>query len=56
MSDLIHGTAGQIFKIKNIDIAVCCGNGSYIRLRKLEINGTVVDANLIITSNKVRLI
>lgn len=53
--EIVYGTPGQIFRIGEDFITVCCQGNTAIRLYLVEIEGVQVNAKKVINSIKIRL-
>ena len=51
----VCGTIGKVFEIEKNYVAICCGENTFIRLNKLEIEDKVEPASEIFLSIKERI-
>ena len=52
----IYGSCGQVFQIIDKSVVICCGGSTAIRVSKVLIDGSTLDASDIVNSIKIRLI
>ena len=52
----IYGICGQVFQIIDKSAVICCGGNTAIKVSKVLIDGSTVDASDILNSIKIRLI
>ena len=52
----IYGSCGQVFQIIDKSVVICCGGSTSIKVSKVLIDRSTVDASEIVNSIKIRLI
>ena len=52
---IVYGTNGQVFEIKKSYVSICCGGNTIIKLKKLQVNGRILQAREVFSSIKQRI-